>query len=73
MTVANAVKKFAKGSYKVVTSAENTGLDVAVFSFVEDAEWAGEYIETVFGESFHVVETEEPANTTYGKWVAEGR
>jgi hypothetical protein len=59
-------------SYKVITTAENTGLDLAVFPSCEEAEMAAELAKEMFAGTFEVIETKESPNTTYGKWVAAG-
>lgn len=58
--------------YKVITTAENTGLDLVVFPSSEEAKMAVELAKDLFDGSFDVVETKEAPNTTYGQWVAAG-
>jgi hypothetical protein len=60
-------------AFKVVTKAENTGLDCAVFATIPEATEAVIVAKQVFaGERFDVVSTSEPANTTFAEWNAAG-
>jgi hypothetical protein len=59
-------------AFKVVTKAENTGLDCAVFATIPEATEAVIVAKQVFNERFDVVSTSEPANTTFAEWNAAG-
>ncbi len=60
-------------AYKVITNAENTGLDGAVFPSENQAYFAVCYCRLVFaGRSFEIIKTKEPANTTYEQWNKTG-
>jgi len=60
-------------SYKVITNAENTGLDGAVFATKSEADAAVADCMLVFEDvAFSVISTSEPANTTYEDWNAAG-
>ena len=60
-------------AYKVITNAENTGLDGVVFATRLEAVAAECDCKLVFTESsFEIVETSDPANTTYSEWNAAG-
>ena len=59
-------------SYKVITTAENTGLDLAVFPSCEEAKMAVELAKEMFAGTFEVVETKQSPNTTYAEWNAAG-
>lgn len=57
-------------NYKVITNAENTGLDLVVFESMEEAESAVELAKEMFNDaSFEIMQTSEPFNTTYREWV----
>jgi len=57
-------------NYKVITIAENTGLDLAVFASKEEAMNAIELAKPLFDASFDAIPTSEPANTTYSEWAS---
>jgi hypothetical protein len=60
-------------AYKVVTEAENTGFDGAIFATIPEATEAVIVAKHVFpGERFEIVSTSEPANTTFAEWNAAG-
>ena len=59
-------------NYRVVTTAENTGLDSAVFASQSDAELAMKLASAEFDSAFRIAETKDEANTTYEEWIAEG-
>jgi hypothetical protein len=60
-------------AFKVVTNVENTGLDGVVFATRLEAVAAECDCKLVFTESsFEIVETSEPANTTYEEWSETG-
>ena len=59
-------------AFKVVTKAENTGFDGAVFATIPEATEAVIVAKQVFDERFDVVSTSEPANTTFAEWNAAG-
>jgi hypothetical protein len=63
-----------KRQYKVITEASDTGLEYAVFATREEAEQAIETCKTFVYEqySFDVLETADPANTTFQEWDAKG-
>jgi hypothetical protein len=59
-------------AFKVITKAENTGFDGAVFATIPEATEAVIVAKQVFDERFDVVSTSEPANTTFAEWNAAG-
>jgi hypothetical protein len=60
-------------NYAVVTTAQNTGLDSAIFATREEAEQAIEVSKQIFGKSrFDIVKTNEPVNTTFEEWDNAG-
>jgi hypothetical protein len=60
-------------AFKVVTKAENTGFDGAVFATIPEATEAAIVAKHVFaGERFDIVPTSEPANITFDEWNAAG-
>ncbi len=63
-----------KRQYKVITEASDTGLEYAVFATREEAEQAIETCKTFVYEqySFDVLQTADPANTTFQEWDSKG-
>ena len=61
-------------NFKVVTDAQNTGLDEAIFATRDEAEQAVEACKDFAFEhyEFDVVQTSEPATTTFEQWNAKG-
>ena len=57
-------------NYKVVTDAQNTGLDCEVFATKDEAEQAVKACKNfAFGAyKFDVVQTSEPVTTTFEQW-----
>ena len=61
-----------RANYRVVTTAENTGLDSAVFGSETDAELAMMLASREFDAAFCIIATEEESNTTCEEWIASG-
>jgi len=60
-------------AFKVITNAENTGLDGAVFATKGEADSAVSDCMLVFADiAFSVISTRDPANTTYEGWNSAG-
>lgn len=59
-------------TYQVITTAQNTGLDSAVFATLEEAERAMATAKRVVEGEFLVVHTDKPANTTFEQWNEAG-
>ena len=57
-------------NYKVITNAQNTGLDCEVFATKDEAEQAVEACKNFafVGYEFEVVQTSEPATITFERW-----
>jgi len=60
-------------AFKVITNAENTGLDGVVFASKGDADSAVSDCMLVFVDvAFSVISTSEPASATYAEWSKTG-
>ena len=61
-------------NYKVVTDAQNTGLDCEVFATQGESEQAVETCKNFAFDAykFYVVQTGEPVTTTFEQWNAQG-
>lgn len=59
-------------TYQVITTAQNTGLDSAVFASLEEAERAMATAKKVAEGEFLVVHTDKEATTTFEEWNNAG-
>jgi hypothetical protein len=59
-------------AYQVITNAQNTGLDSAVFASLEEAEQAIVTAKQVIEGEFAVVPTDKEATTTFEEWNNAG-
>ena len=59
-------------TYQVITTAQNTGLDSAVFATKEEAEQAMVTAKQVVEGEFMVVHADKEATTTFEQWNNAG-